>query len=349
VHWNEQTCPIDLRVILCRSHRLLSCSLSSSFLPTMSQDTRPTRSNTLTQPAPPERPSLVDRLQATAWKAPDPHRPCPPPAAIDAAYPFQVSCCELTGSVCAPMMLYYRDTATILYRVQQHVRKIVPQVYHLQTQALGQSRSAQRGILDVTDSLAMIDTLNAPVQKAFGDITARALATAGMLREERKQREKARHEKLNASSSLPTTPADGEATDAVSGDLPTISIPGTSSPRGSSTAVTPQGTPQRRHPNTPASVVVAAATPRASSSSSAAATGSGAMTPSRLKAKIAGVFSPTAAATASAASSSSSTGVTAGNAGPPSLDLHPSVADPQNPDHEDVPPVHPQSISAFVP
>ena len=297
----------------------------------------------------------MERLQANAWKPPDPYRPCPPPAAIDASYPFQVSCCELTGSVCAPLMLYYRDSATILYRVQQHVRKIVPQVYQLQTQALGQSRSAQRGILDVTDSLAMLHTLNVPVAKSFSDITHRTVATAALLKEERKQRkeqeERARNERLNASSSLPTTPTDGEASDAVAADLASHSNAGTSTPRGlssalSSAAATPAGTPHRRHPNTPASISVASSTPRASASSLSA---SGTLTPSRLKAKIAGVFSPTAATASGAPSASSSASIAAGTTGPPSLDLHPSVADPQNPEHEDHPPVHPQDMSAFVP
>lgn len=168
-------------------------------------------------PAPSATPlTLTQRLQAQAWKPPHTAQAGPTPQALDATFPFQVCACEMGGSLCSPLMLSYRDTSTILYRVQQHCRKIVPDIITHQTRCLDHSRHCQRGILDVTDSLTMIETLNVPVQRSFQDIVQRSQHSVALLRElarsqreEQKEKEETRQARINAqSSSMPVTPSE---------------------------------------------------------------------------------------------------------------------------------------------
>ena len=161
--------------------------------------------------------SLLDRLAAVAWKPPPAHMPGPPPAVLDAGFPFQAACCELCGSICSPLSLQYRDTATVLYRVQQHCRKLVPTVLHHQSECLSMSRAAQRGVMDVADSLDIIDTINSHVARSMADVAtvatraaARAKARRKEFEQEERLREKRRVQQMNASGSLPTTPLRGE-------------------------------------------------------------------------------------------------------------------------------------------
>jgi hypothetical protein len=226
-------------------------------------------------------------------------------------------------------MLYYRDTSTILYRVQQHCRKIVPQIISQQTSSLASSRATQRGVLDVTDSLAMIDTLNGPVQRSFADIVRRAANCAHMLgqqareaKEEMQRKERARAERMDAASSLPTTPVEGEPR-----------IPRT--PASASFASVAQTPSRRAHPNTP---VPTAATPRTSSSTAT----SKAPTP---RPRLSGIFSP------STQQRLSTTAPPAVQEEEHSIDLHPSLtrADPHDHELDDAPHVHEHGISAFVP
>lgn len=192
-------------------------SLSSFFFSPRSMSTAvsaPPRPAAAASPLPL---SLVDRLAAVAWRPPPAHLPGPPPAVLDTGFPFQAACCEICGSICSPLSLQYRDSATVLFRVQQHCRKLVPSVLQQQAECLSLARAAQRGVLDVSDSLSIIDTLNAQVAKSMADVAlvstraaARAKARRKEAEHEERQREKRRVQQMNASGSLPTTPLRGE-------------------------------------------------------------------------------------------------------------------------------------------
>jgi hypothetical protein len=152
---------------------------------------------------------------------------------LDASIPFQASCCEMTGSLCSPLSLYYRDTGTVLYRVQQHCRKLVPQVLTQQATTLATARSAQRGVLDVSDSLQIIDTLNGPVERSLADVAAVAKRAAAIaqarhkeIRAEARRRDQRRRVQMDASGSLPTTPlrSDSAAPPALHSSPPPLGI-----------------------------------------------------------------------------------------------------------------------------
>jgi hypothetical protein len=225
-------------------------------------------------------------------------QPPPTAAALDAAFPFQSSCCELCGSLCSPLSLYYRDTGTVLYRVQQHCRKLVPTVMEHQAFALSTARSAQRGVLDVADSLTIVETLNGPVEKSLGDVARvaqRAAKHAAMAHAEltaaAARRDERRLEQLNASNSLPTTPRgvitnQGTAAGTPRGASRGYSTPGTAleTPMsstihlrvGSSAGLAPpsqlsarsstgNSTPSRQPQRTPLLALESAPTPSASS------------------------------------------------------------------------------------
>lgn len=124
----------------------------------------------------------------------------------------------MCGSLCSPLSLYYRDTGTVLYRVQQHCRKLVPQVLTQQAATLATARSAQRGVLDVSDSLQIIDTLNGPVERSLADVAAVAKRAAVIaqarhkeIRAEARRRDQRRRVQMDASGSLPTTPLRGDS------------------------------------------------------------------------------------------------------------------------------------------
>lgn len=143
--------------------------------------------------------------------------------------------------MCSPLTLYYRDTSTILFRLQQHARKIVPEVLAHQTTCLAHARQAQRESLDVADSLAMIDTLNGPVRKAFDDIQRRAQKVAHDLAEERRRAETRRarkdDERLMAESSLPTTPTKEREADTPAAPTTTTTTDGAATATGGDAAL----------------------------------------------------------------------------------------------------------------
>lgn len=124
----------------------------------------------------------------------------------------------MCASTCSPLMVYYRDTSTALYRVQQHCRQLVPRVSQEQAACVASARAAQRGVLDAVDSLAVIDTLNGPVTRSFGDVakrTTRCVELLDQLARERREDERAttthrRALDAAAAPSLPTTPFESE-------------------------------------------------------------------------------------------------------------------------------------------
>jgi hypothetical protein len=133
------------------------------------------------------------------------------------SFRFQASCCELCGALCSPLSLYYRDTSTVLFRVQQHCRKLVPSVLSAQGSALGTARLAQRGVLDVVDSLSIVEALNGPVERSLADVALVAQRAALLAQEahaelqaQAARRDQRRLQQMNASNSLPTTPLNEE-------------------------------------------------------------------------------------------------------------------------------------------
>lgn len=415
--------------------------------------------------------TLTERLKVNAWKPPNPQQPGPPPAYLDSFYPFQACCCEVCGSICSPLMLNYRDNTTIMYRVQQHCRKLVPKIiqtqvsgdsssaveneirfeesekkrrrrtvrekrkgeadsrvlnfyfsplmliFHValfsffpffffffsffscfhfflpsfplwQSHALSSSRSAQRGVLDVTDSLSMIDVLNGPVASSFLDISNRANNCARILgemerqrKEEEKKKERRMKRQMDAESSLPTTPTreDQAAAASLASSSSSSSSAASSVPSDSvfhahnvslaSVAPSLAPTPSRRTLSQLSSPSAAgggsnqqhgfsAASPRSQSMSSASTTPRHA-TASQLRSRLSNAFSSSSSSSSSSSNPSLpppvlvSTVAEEDHHTTSSIDhLHPSLtlANPHDQEHEhSAAPVKENSISPFVP
>jgi hypothetical protein len=180
------------------------------------------------------------------------------------SHEVQVGCCEMTGALCSPLLSYYRHTSTILYRVQQHVRKLVPIIIHQQSNALTECREAQRGVLDATDSLQMIETLNTHVTRSLADVAARSARCAALLASRAKaNRDKQTKRQLALrTDSIPSTPHGGDSNH---------SRHHSSSSRSDSFPTA--GTPGRRlHNTTPALLVTPRITSNANSTVSSAVT-----------------------------------------------------------------------------